>query len=237
MLFVAPPDAETQWREFEALVRSEAGFFDATGPIAGARAPGRLDVMGGVADYSGSIVLEMPLAEAACVAWQWREDRLLRIRTVGAESAGLEPEVTLALDDLIDSENRMRPIDEVHRHLTAEPSTRCARPTSPRCLSFSSSTVKFALKRECAVPLMKFGNSSSVRLVLITVGSPAWSLLLIRSLSATVIHGRIMCCSQPPTLVDRSTYPPAGNILIPARVSWKYRKNRSNSPSRNVGIE
>ena len=126
MLFVAPPDAETQWREFEALVRSEAGFFDATGPIAGARAPGRLDVMGGVADYSGSIVLEMPLAEAACVAWQWREDRLLRIRTVGAESAGLEPEVTLALDDLIDSENRVRPIDEVHRHLTAEPATRWA---------------------------------------------------------------------------------------------------------------
>ena len=33
-----------------------------------ARAPGRLDVMGGFADYSGSLVLEMPIAEAACVA-------------------------------------------------------------------------------------------------------------------------------------------------------------------------
>src|SRR5215218_6521786 len=29
-----------------------------------ARAPGRLDVMGGIADYSGSLVLELPLARA-----------------------------------------------------------------------------------------------------------------------------------------------------------------------------
>src|SRR5450432_2015466 len=92
-LFVAAPDAETQWQEFEALVRSEAAFFDATGPIAGARAPGRLDVMGGVAYYSGSIVMELPIAEAACVAWQWREDRELWIRSVGPESAGLDPYV------------------------------------------------------------------------------------------------------------------------------------------------
>ena len=125
-LFVVPADAETQWLEFEALVRSEAAFFDATGPIAGARAPGRLDVMGGVADYSGSIVMELPMAEAACVAWQWREDRELRIRTVGAENRGLEPLVTLSLDDLIDSENRMRPIEEVHTRLTAEPAKRWA---------------------------------------------------------------------------------------------------------------
>lgn len=33
-----------------------------------ARAPGRLDVLGGFADYSGSLVLETPIAEAACVA-------------------------------------------------------------------------------------------------------------------------------------------------------------------------
>lgn len=125
-LFVAPPDAETQWLDFEALVRNEAAFFDATGPIAGARAPGRLDVMGGVADYSGSIVMELPIAEAASVAWQWREDRELHIRTVGPESEGLNPDVTLSLDDLIDGENRVRPIEEVKARLTAEPSTRWA---------------------------------------------------------------------------------------------------------------
>ena len=37
-------------------------------PIAVARAPGRLDVMGGIADYSGSLVLERPIAEATWVA-------------------------------------------------------------------------------------------------------------------------------------------------------------------------
>ena len=34
------------------------------------RAPGRMDVMGGIADYSGSLVLQMPLAEACHVAAQ-----------------------------------------------------------------------------------------------------------------------------------------------------------------------
>lgn len=34
------------------------------------RAPGRLDVMGGIADYSGSLVLQLPLAEACHVAVQ-----------------------------------------------------------------------------------------------------------------------------------------------------------------------
>jgi L-arabinokinase len=35
-----------------------------------ARAPGRLDVMGGIADYSGSLVLEWPLADGTFVALQ-----------------------------------------------------------------------------------------------------------------------------------------------------------------------
>lgn len=34
------------------------------------RAPGRLDVMGGIADYSGSLVLQMPIHEACHVALQ-----------------------------------------------------------------------------------------------------------------------------------------------------------------------
>ena len=41
---------------------SLAGFLAADRPVAIGRAPGRLDVMGGIADYSGSLVLEMPLA-------------------------------------------------------------------------------------------------------------------------------------------------------------------------------
>ncbi len=37
-------------------------LFDPQSEITIARAPGRLDVMGGIADYSGSLVLELPIA-------------------------------------------------------------------------------------------------------------------------------------------------------------------------------
>jgi galactokinase len=125
--FAPPPDAETQWREFEQRVQmEEAVFFDGTGPIVGARAPGRLDIMGGVADYSGSLVMEMPIAEAACVAWQWRDDRLIRIRSTGLESEGLTSTVTLSLEDLVTPEGQVRPVAEVRERLTHDPHTRWA---------------------------------------------------------------------------------------------------------------
>lgn len=43
------------------------------------RAPGRLDVMGGIADYSGSLVLQMPIAEACHVALQRHPPRQQRL--------------------------------------------------------------------------------------------------------------------------------------------------------------
>src|SRR5688500_16264966 len=62
-----------------------AGFLDAHGPIALARAPGRLDVMGGIADYSGALVLEMPLACATVAAAQRQDPRRLEILSVRAD--------------------------------------------------------------------------------------------------------------------------------------------------------
>eukprot|EP00937_MAST-01D_sp_MAST-1D-sp2_P000043 g43.t1 len=49
-----------------------AGTGAGAGPadVCVARAPGRLDVMGGIADYSGSAVLQLPVAEACHVAVQ-----------------------------------------------------------------------------------------------------------------------------------------------------------------------
>jgi galactokinase len=44
-----------------------------------ARAPGRLDVMGGIADYSGALVLQWPIREATFAAVQPSLERLLRI--------------------------------------------------------------------------------------------------------------------------------------------------------------
>ncbi len=54
-------------------------FFDPQGELTITRAPGRLDVMGGIADYSGSLVLELPIAEATLVALQKHDARQLRI--------------------------------------------------------------------------------------------------------------------------------------------------------------
>jgi galactokinase len=43
------------------------------------QAPGRLDVMGGIADYTGSLVCEMTLDRIAAVAMQARDDRQLQV--------------------------------------------------------------------------------------------------------------------------------------------------------------
>ncbi|MCX6378640.1 MAG: GHMP kinase [Armatimonadetes bacterium] len=126
-LFTPPVAPEVRWRQFEERVLGEfQGFFDAESPIVGARAPGRLDVMGGVADYSGSVVLEMPISEAAYVAWQWRDDRLFRILSLAPESTDFQPYLEISLDTLVNSEGRLRPISEVRAALSGDSRTRWA---------------------------------------------------------------------------------------------------------------
>ncbi len=53
--------------------------FDPARPLRVSRAPGRLDVMGGIADYTGSLVCESTLDRAAAVALQPRHDRRLQV--------------------------------------------------------------------------------------------------------------------------------------------------------------
>lgn len=79
------------------------GFFDGDGPVFIARAPGRLDVMGGIADYSGATVCELPIAEAAIVGWQWREDDLLRVRTLAAHD-DMANEISLSTSELFEGD-------------------------------------------------------------------------------------------------------------------------------------
>jgi galactokinase len=50
-----------------------------------ARAPGRLDVMGGIADYSGSLVLQLPTAEATWVAVQATSEPWVDISSGGRQ--------------------------------------------------------------------------------------------------------------------------------------------------------
>lgn len=97
------PDADA----FGTLIAGH-GLFRADAPVYVARAPGRLDVMGGIADYSGSLVLELPIAAAALVAVQasGRDD-------VVAVSG--ERRIAVPAGALTDA-----PLDELARLLTAD---------------------------------------------------------------------------------------------------------------------
>jgi galactokinase len=54
-------------------------LFNAKRELIVTRAPGRIDLMGGIGDYSGSLVLQLPIQIATHVALQRSEDTLLRI--------------------------------------------------------------------------------------------------------------------------------------------------------------
>ena len=49
--------------------------------IISATAPGRMDVMGGIADYSGSLLLQMPIKQTTTVRIQERKDGVFHFRT------------------------------------------------------------------------------------------------------------------------------------------------------------
>ena len=82
------------------------------------RAPGRLDVMGGIADYSGSLVLELPIAEATLVALQKDDVRQIRIVSL-IEDATRVLSFAMPLADL---ERDSQPIeyDEARRYFASD---------------------------------------------------------------------------------------------------------------------
>ncbi|MBS1788809.1 MAG: GHMP kinase [Acidobacteria bacterium] len=82
------PDVEAFLHTLNTVEQNPAtrGLFDPAGEIIVARAPGRLDVMGGIADYSGSLVLEMPIREATFVALQRASDRQLKLVSLSEDS-------------------------------------------------------------------------------------------------------------------------------------------------------
>ncbi|KAG8069726.1 hypothetical protein GUJ93_ZPchr0006g42318 [Zizania palustris] len=110
-----------------------------------ARAPGRLDVMGGIADYSGSLVLQMPIREACHVAvqrsnpskqklWKHTQSRqlanggavpLLQIVSFGSELSNRAPTFDMDLSDFMDGD---KPIsyDKAREYFSQDPSQKWA---------------------------------------------------------------------------------------------------------------
>ncbi len=94
----------TEILQFESFLKKPnsdptglAGFFN-TGEIVVTRVPARLDVMGGIADYSGANVCEGVLGRGMVIALQPRTDRTLRIRTMQAHHHSLPIETRIPLD-------------------------------------------------------------------------------------------------------------------------------------------
>src|SRR6266545_2959380 len=81
-----PAFIETLNQLGESPVAEARRLFDPKREIVVTRAPGRLDVMGGIADYSGSLVLELPLQEATFAALQRDTARRFRIVSLGEDS-------------------------------------------------------------------------------------------------------------------------------------------------------
>lgn len=74
-------------------------YFTRGAPIFVVRAPARLDCMGGIADYSGATVCEMPLDRAVVLGIQAREDRKIVIHSEGVDAEGLMADVTIPLSE------------------------------------------------------------------------------------------------------------------------------------------
>ena len=105
---LSPAESKPDMSCFEdhvALTVAAHDFFASDKPLWVARAPGRLDVIGGNVDYTGGMVLQSLLREAVWIAAQPRTDDRIRILNPGAAQFGWEPRLEHRMDDLHDLEN------------------------------------------------------------------------------------------------------------------------------------
>ena len=96
-----------------------AGFFR-SGELIVTRVPARLDVMGGISDYSGSNVCEGLLGRGMVIALQPRTDRTLRIRTMQAFCRSLPVETRIPLD-YFEMGNEFASYEDVHSLCESNP--------------------------------------------------------------------------------------------------------------------
>lgn len=66
-----------------------------------ARAPGRLDLMGGIADYSGALVLQYPISLAANVALAKSEERTLELKSIVDHGSVSKRRYEINLEELL----------------------------------------------------------------------------------------------------------------------------------------
>jgi len=108
------PDDLVQFTD--QLKRLFGGIFAPNRDIVIARAPARLDVMGGIADYSGSIVLESTLKPATIVGVQKRKDRRILIRSISEKNAGFSDIFEYHLAEFYAGE-KLKPLETIREEI------------------------------------------------------------------------------------------------------------------------
>jgi L-arabinokinase len=98
-------DVEAFLREIQGLAGhpepAARSLFDLDREVIVTRAPGRLDLMGGIADYSGSLVLQWPLHEATLAALQLDPEPRVRVVSPGGETNARDTSFEIPLDALM----------------------------------------------------------------------------------------------------------------------------------------
>uniref|UniRef100_A0A2P2MS60 L-arabinokinase-like isoform X1 n=2 Tax=Rhizophora mucronata TaxID=61149 RepID=A0A2P2MS60_RHIMU len=126
--------------------KAAAALFNWEQDIYVTRAPGRLDVMGGIADYSGSLVLQMPIRESCHVAvqknhpskqrlWKHAQARqtakaqgptpVLQIVSYGSELSNRSPTFDMDLTDFMD-DGKPIPYSKAKEYFAQDPSQKWA---------------------------------------------------------------------------------------------------------------
>ena len=132
---------------FIATLRDES-LFERGAVVTVARAPGRLDVMGGIADYSGSLVLQRPIAEATFAAVQRIERPVLEVVSIGRSPCAI-PIETLARDRVPVESERATSMFGNTKGTKGSTSTK---PIAPHWMSYVAG-VFLVLARERGMPL------------------------------------------------------------------------------------
>lgn len=120
-------------------------FFAAEAPLLVARAPGRLDVMGGIADYSGSLVLQLPLEVATTAVLQARQEPVVEIVSLRARRAA---RFTIGLDEVLRGDLRD----------PARLRARLAERAGDRWAAYVVGVLHACLLRESAAPRARLGG-------------------------------------------------------------------------------
>lgn len=87
-----------------------------------ARSPGRLDLIGGMADFAGSLALQMPIKGGVFVAAGLRDDQRICVETLGAGDDRFQPARSeWPLSVLYGPDGRIAPADEFVAHFASCP--------------------------------------------------------------------------------------------------------------------